>query len=107
MLARVRETVDTPKESLRDRHLWVRSSGIGLVGNGSTSVGVLLASQHAAARANITLLSQADNADFSCIDKNFQPESFRSRSRIFQLSLQIVATLSTKANDYLIVVSLT
>jgi hypothetical protein len=70
MLARLRETVD--------RHIWVRSSGIGFVGNGSTSVGVLLASQHAAARANITLLSQADNADFSCIDENFQPESLQT-----------------------------
>ncbi|MEA5573498.1 plasmid replication protein, CyRepA1 family [Calothrix sp. UHCC 0171] len=69
MLARLRETVD--------RHIWVRSSGIGLVGNGSTSVGVLLASQHAAAKANITLLSQADNADYS-IDENFQPESLQT-----------------------------
>jgi hypothetical protein len=77
MLARVRETVDTPLESLRERHIWVRSNGIGLVGNGSTSVGVLLASQHAAARANITLLSQADNADYS-IDENFQPESLQT-----------------------------
>ncbi|AKG21308.1 plasmid replication protein, CyRepA1 family [Calothrix sp. 336/3] len=69
MLARVRETVD--------RHIWVRSSGIGFVGNGSISVGVLLASQHAAAKANIMLLSQADNADYS-IDENFQPESLQT-----------------------------
>jgi hypothetical protein len=69
MLARLRETVD--------RHIWVRGSGMGWVGNGSTSVGVLLASQHAAARANITLLSQADNADYS-IDENFQPESLQT-----------------------------
>ncbi|MEA5573476.1 plasmid replication protein, CyRepA1 family [Calothrix sp. UHCC 0171] len=69
MLARLRENVD--------RHIWVRSSGIGMVGNGSTSVGVLLASQHAAARANIMLLSQADNADYS-IDENFQPESLQT-----------------------------
>lgn len=69
MLARLRETVD--------RHIWVRSSGIGSVGNVSTSVGVLLASQHAAARANIALLSQADNADYS-IDENFQPESLQT-----------------------------
>ena len=69
MLARVRETVD--------RHIWVRQRGMGTVGNGSTSVGVLLASQHAACRANITLLSQADNADYS-IDENFQPESLQT-----------------------------
>jgi hypothetical protein len=53
------------------------SEGLEWVGNGSTSVGVLLASQHAAARANITLLSQADNADYS-IDENFQPESLQT-----------------------------
>jgi Domain of unknown function (DUF3854) len=69
MLARLRENVD--------RHIWVRSSGIGSVGNGSTSMGALLASQHAACRANIALLSQADNADFS-IDENFQPESLQT-----------------------------
>jgi hypothetical protein len=69
MLARLRETVD--------RHIWVRGCGMGWVGNGSTSVGVLLASQHAAARANIALLSQADNADYS-IDENFQPESLQT-----------------------------
>jgi hypothetical protein len=69
MLARLRENVD--------RHIWIRQWGMGTVGNGSTSVGVLLASQHAAARANIALLSQADNADFS-IDENFQPESLQT-----------------------------
>ncbi len=65
MLARLRETVD--------RHIWVRGCGMGFVGNGSTSMGSLLASQHAATRTNIALLSQADNADYS-IDENFQPE---------------------------------
>ncbi len=70
MLARLRETVD--------RHVWVRKWGMGTVGNGSTSVGVLLASQHAACRANIALLSQADNADYSCIEENFQPESLQT-----------------------------
>jgi Domain of unknown function (DUF3854) len=69
MLARLRETVD--------RHVWVRQWGMGVVGNGSTSMGVLLASQHAACRANIALLSQADNADFG-IDENFQPESLQT-----------------------------
>ncbi len=69
MLARLRETVD--------RHIWIRQWGMGVVGNGSTSMGALLASQHAACRANIALLSQADNADFS-IDENFQPESLQT-----------------------------
>jgi hypothetical protein len=69
MLARLRETVD--------RHIWVRQWGMGVVGNGSTSIGVLLGSQHTACRANIALLSQADNADYS-IDENFQPESLQT-----------------------------
>jgi hypothetical protein len=68
MLARLRETVD--------RHIWVKGCGMGFVGNGSTSMGSLLASQHAATRTNIALLSQADNADYS-IDENFQPESLQ------------------------------
>ncbi|RUT03890.1 hypothetical protein DSM106972_048040 [Dulcicalothrix desertica PCC 7102] len=70
MLARLRETVD--------RHIWVRNCGMGFIGNGAASLGVLLASQHAATRANIALLSQADNADYSCIDQNFQPESLQT-----------------------------
>ncbi len=70
MLARLRETVD--------RHIWVRKQGIGTVGNGSTSMGVLLGSQHSATRANIALLSAADNADLSYIDQNFQPESLQT-----------------------------
>ena len=41
-------------------------------------MGVLLGSQQAATRANIALLSQADNADYSCIDENFQPESLQT-----------------------------
>ncbi len=70
MLARLRETVD--------RHIWVRKQGMGTVGNGSTSMGVLLGSQHTATRANIALLSVADNADLSYIDQNFQPESLQT-----------------------------
>ena len=70
MLARLRETVD--------RHIWVRNCGMGFVGNGAASLGVLLASQHVATRANIALLSEADNADYSCIDENFQPESLQT-----------------------------
>ncbi|NDJ25786.1 DUF3854 domain-containing protein [Nostoc sp. B(2019)] len=70
MLARLREKVD--------RHIWVRKHGMGTVGNGSTSMGVLLGSQHTATRANIALLSAADNADLSYIDQNFQPESLQT-----------------------------
>jgi Domain of unknown function (DUF3854) len=73
MLARLRETVD--------RHIWVREWGLGVIGNGSTSMGLLLASQHAMTRANIALLSAADNTDYSYIDENFQPESLQSWAR--------------------------
>jgi hypothetical protein len=69
-LARVRETVD--------RHVWVREWGMSVVGNGSTSIGGLLRSQHVATQANIALLSAADNDDYSFVDQNFQPESLQT-----------------------------
>jgi hypothetical protein len=49
-----------------------------VVGNGSTSIGGLLRSQHVATQANIALLSAADNDDYSFIDQNFQPESLQT-----------------------------
>ncbi|WP_242063601.1 plasmid replication protein, CyRepA1 family [Nostoc sp. FACHB-892] len=70
MLARVRETVD--------RHIWAREWGMSVVGNGSTSIGGLLRSQHVATQANIALLSAADNDDYSYVDQNFQPESLQT-----------------------------
>ncbi|WP_256874711.1 plasmid replication protein, CyRepA1 family [Nostoc sp. C057] len=70
MLARLRETVD--------RHIWVREWGMSVVGNGSTTIGGLLRSQHVATRANIALLSAADNDDYSYVDQNFQPESLQT-----------------------------
>ncbi|MEH2166624.1 MAG: plasmid replication protein, CyRepA1 family [Nostoc sp.] len=70
MLARLRETVD--------RHIWVREWGMSVVGNGSTSIGGLLRSQHVATQANIALLSAADNDDYSFVDQNFQPESLQT-----------------------------
>ncbi len=70
MLARLRETVD--------RHIWVREWGMSVVGNGSTTIGGLLRSQHVATQANIALLSAADNDDYSYVDQNFQPESLQT-----------------------------
>ncbi len=70
MLARVRETVD--------RHIWIREWGMSVVGNGSTTIGGLLRSQHVATQANIALLSAADNDDYSFVDQNFQPESLQT-----------------------------
>ncbi len=63
-LARLREPVP--------RHIWAARYGIGKIGNGSTSVKSLLASQHKLTRANIRLLQ--DSA-FDDLDLNFQPEA--------------------------------
>jgi len=65
-LARVRANVD--------RHLWAAKRGFSgcLVGNGTTSVKSLLASQHKLAKANIRLLAASQ---FDELDTNFQPES--------------------------------
>lgn len=49
-----------------------------VVGNGSTTIGGLLRSQHVATQANIALLSAADNDDYSFVDQNFQPESLQT-----------------------------
>ena len=67
-LARVRAKVP--------RYVWIRKTGFSRVGNGSTSVNALLASQHKLAQANINLLSRADFTDE--IDLDFQPESLRT-----------------------------
>jgi hypothetical protein len=65
-LARLREPVE--------RHIWAAPFGIGQIGNGSTSVKSLLASQHKLAKANIRLLQEAALDD---IELNFQPESLK------------------------------
>lgn len=70
-LARLREPVD--------RHIWAASYGIGKIGNGSTSVKSVLASQHKLTRANIRLLQ--DSA-FDDIELNFQPESLRTWAKM-------------------------
>ena len=67
-LARVRANVP--------RYIWIRKTGFSRVGNGSTSINSLLASQHKLAQANVNLLSQADFTDE--IDLDFQPESLRT-----------------------------
>jgi len=63
-LARLREPVD--------RHIWAARYGFGKIGNGSTIVKSLLASQNKLAKANIRLLQDAALDD---IELNFQPES--------------------------------
>ena len=56
------------------RHIWAAPHGIGQIGNGSTSVKSLLASQHKLAKANIRLLQELALDD---IELEFQPESLR------------------------------
>lgn len=65
-LFRLREPVD--------RHIWAAPHGIGQIGNGSTSVKSLLASQHKLAKANIRLLQELALDD---IELDFQPESLK------------------------------
>lgn len=74
-LARVRETVP--------RHVWISQYGLRScrIGNGSTSIGSLILSSHAATRANIQLLTAADHQedyDFGAIDWGFQRESLNT-----------------------------
>jgi len=65
-LFRLREPVE--------RHIWAAPHGIGQIGNGSTSVKSLLASQHKLAKANVRLLQELALDD---IELDFQPESLR------------------------------
>lgn len=67
-LARVRAKVP--------RYIWIRKTGFSRVGNGSTSINALLASQHNLAKANVNLLAQADFTED--IDLDFQPESLHA-----------------------------
>jgi hypothetical protein len=65
-LFRLREPVE--------RHIWAAPHGIGQIGNGSTSVKSLLASQHKLAKANIRLLQELALDD---IELDFQPETLK------------------------------
>ncbi len=70
-LSRMRESIP--------RHIWAAPYGIGKVGNGSTSVNSLLASEHKLVKANISLLK---DADFDDIDIEFQPANLRTWARM-------------------------
>lgn len=59
-------------ERLRDdvpRHIWAKTTGLGFIANGATSIKQLLASTHQKVRANISLLQRAGISDFD--DFNF------------------------------------
>ena len=69
-------------ERLRDnvpRHLWVKTTAKGnRIGNGSTTIRGLLASEHKLARANISLLQQASINEFDELEVNSSPESLNT-----------------------------
>jgi hypothetical protein len=70
------------------RFLWARQTGISRVGNGSYSVGALVAAQDKITKANIAQLQLADFTDD--IDTDFQPESHRTwakRGSVVNLSM--------------------
>ncbi|NJO59725.1 MAG: DUF3854 domain-containing protein [Richelia sp. RM2_1_2] len=74
-LGRLRETVP--------RHVWIAQYGLRgcRIGNGSTDIGSLILSSHAATKANIQLLTAADHQedyDFGAIDLGFQRESLNT-----------------------------
>ncbi|MBD1893055.1 plasmid replication protein, CyRepA1 family [Coleofasciculus sp. FACHB-SPT9] len=74
-LVRLREGVDI--------HFWASRVGMNgcRIGNGSSSVKSLLASQHTATKVNIFLLQRA-GFDFEDIDTNFQNESLRAWAKL-------------------------
>ena len=69
-------------ERLRDdvpRHLWVKTTAKGnRIGNGSTNIRGLLASEHKLARANISLLQQASINEIDELEVNSSPESLNT-----------------------------
>jgi hypothetical protein len=69
-------------ERLRDnvpRHLWVKTTAKGnRIGNGSTNIRCLLASEHKLTRANISLLQQASINEFDDLEVNSSPESLNT-----------------------------
>lgn len=66
-LGRLRENVP--------RFIWVAPYSFHQIGNGSTSIASLLASENRLTQLNITLLQQSDFAALDAWDKNFQSES--------------------------------
>ncbi len=67
-LARLREEVP--------RHVWAKATAKGnRIGNGSTSIKRLLASQHKLTTANINLLQRASIKEFDDLNIDFSPES--------------------------------
>ncbi|MGL5872975.1 MAG: plasmid replication protein, CyRepA1 family [Xenococcaceae cyanobacterium] len=86
----VRQAASRVRESV-PRHLWAVAKGIGRIGNGSTSIKSLLASQHKQTKLNIQLLVQSQFDDE--IEPNFQPESLKTWA-------QFAARVNLGMSDY-------
>jgi hypothetical protein len=71
----VRQAASRVRENV-PRHLWAIPKGIGRIGNGSTSIKNLLASQNKLTKLNIQLLVRSQFDDE--IEPNFQPESLKT-----------------------------
>ncbi|TAF57055.1 MAG: DUF3854 domain-containing protein [Oscillatoriales cyanobacterium] len=68
-LSRLREPVP--------RHLWAAPYGFNKIGNGSTSIPVLMGSTQGLTQVNIRLLQQSDFSGFDDFDAGFQAESLQ------------------------------
>ena len=69
------QTVERVRDDI-PRHLWAKATAKNnRIGNGSTTVRGLLASEHQITRANISLLQQASISEFDELEVNFSPES--------------------------------
>lgn len=72
------QTVERLREGV-PRHIWIKSTAKGnRIGNGSTSIKGLLASQHKLTTANIRLLQQAGISEFDDLETAFSPESINT-----------------------------
>ena len=72
------QTIERLREDV-PRHIWVKTTAKGnRVGNGSTSIRGLLASQHKLTTANIRLLQQAGINEIDELDVSFSPESLNT-----------------------------
>lgn len=73
-------------ERLRDnvpRHVWIKTTAKNnRIGNGSTSIKSILASQHQLTRANITLLQQVGIREFDELEVDFSPESLTTWAKL-------------------------
>ena len=70
-LARVRANIP--------RHIWIKKVGLNRLGNGSTSIKSILASEHKKTRVLVNQINQFDNLNIDVsINENFQPRTINT-----------------------------